>query len=104
MLLSFTWVVVEKASALRLLTYYTLQPNVDLARQAQLEIDSVDGGIMVNSELQARSHIYAVSVPACCVYWWQCLPSCTVHGRLGMWPASTTRCWAGGELSTMTMQ
>jgi hypothetical protein len=37
-----------------------MQPNVGVARRAQLEIDSVDGGIMVNSELQARSHIYAV--------------------------------------------
>jgi len=36
------------------------EPNVDLGRAAGLEIDSVNGGIAVSSELQtSRSHLYA---------------------------------------------
>lgn len=34
------------------------EPNVSLARNAGLEIDENLGGIMVNSELEARTHVY----------------------------------------------
>ncbi|KNC82426.1 hypothetical protein SARC_05296 [Sphaeroforma arctica JP610] len=36
-----------------------IEPNVELAQQARLEIDPKFGGVLVNSELAARSDIYA---------------------------------------------
>eukprot|EP00042_Codosiga_hollandica_P060008 m.920570 g.920570 ORF g.920570 m.920570 type:complete len:626 (-) comp66799_c0_seq1:147-2024(-) len=36
-----------------------LDPNVELAKKANLELDPVKGGILVNAELEARSGIYA---------------------------------------------
>lgn len=42
-----------------------LEPNVDLAKSAGLEVDSDFGGYRVNAELQARSNIWVVSMYAC---------------------------------------
>lgn len=42
-----------------------LEPNVDLAKSAGLEVDSDFGGYRVNAELQARSNIWVVSY---CLY------------------------------------
>lgn len=39
-----------------------LEPNVDLAKSAGLEVDSDFGGYRVNAELQARSNIWVVSI------------------------------------------
>ena len=41
-----------------------LQPNIDLAKSARLEVDPELGGYRVNCELEARSDIWVVS---CCV-------------------------------------
>lgn len=38
-----------------------LEPNVELAKSAGLEVDSDFGGFRVNAELQARSNIWVVS-------------------------------------------
>lgn len=35
--------------------------NVNLAQESNLEIDEVHGGFLVNSELEARNHLYVVS-------------------------------------------
>lgn len=40
-----------------------LIPNTDLARISGLEIDSVLDGVVVNSEMEARTDIYAAGVP-----------------------------------------
>lgn len=37
-----------------------LEPNVELAKSAGLEVDSDFGGFRVNAELQARSNIWVV--------------------------------------------
>ena len=43
-----------------------LQPNVELAKSAGLEVDPQQGGFRVNSELEARSDIWVVSFnPSC---------------------------------------
>ncbi|XP_052276958.1 apoptosis-inducing factor 1, mitochondrial-like isoform X2 [Dreissena polymorpha] len=42
-----------------------LEPNTDLARSANLELDDKHGGFRVNSELQARSDIYVAGDCAC---------------------------------------
>uniref|UniRef100_A0A8C6TN37 Apoptosis-inducing factor 1, mitochondrial n=1 Tax=Neogobius melanostomus TaxID=47308 RepID=A0A8C6TN37_9GOBI len=42
-----------------------LEPNVDLAKSAGLEVDSDFGGFRVNSELQARSNIWVAGDAAC---------------------------------------
>lgn len=39
-----------------------LSANVELAKTAGLEVDSKLGGFHVNSELEARSNIWVVSV------------------------------------------
>lgn len=39
-----------------------LEPNVDLAKSAGLEVDPDFGGYRVNAELQARSNIWVVRV------------------------------------------
>lgn len=44
-----------------------LEPNVDLAKSANLEVDNEYGGFRVNSELQARSDIW-VSGDVSCFY------------------------------------
>lgn len=41
-----------------------LEPNVELAKSAGLEVDSDFGGFRVNAELQARSNIWVVSACA----------------------------------------
>lgn len=38
-----------------------LEPSVELAKSAGLEVDSDFGGFRVNAELQARSNIWVVS-------------------------------------------
>lgn len=37
------------------------KPNVNLAQESDLEIDEIHGGFLVNSELEARNHLYVVS-------------------------------------------
>lgn len=37
------------------------EPNVDLATESGLEVDSTLGGYVVNAELEARRHLYVVS-------------------------------------------
>lgn len=39
-----------------------LRPNVELAQSAGLETDPIQGGYHVNSELEARSNIWVVSI------------------------------------------
>lgn len=39
-----------------------LEPSIELAKSAGLEIDSDFGGYRVNAELQARSNIWVVCV------------------------------------------
>ena len=39
-----------------------LQPNDDIAKRSDLEIDSVRGGVMVNPELEAKPDIWVVGV------------------------------------------
>ena len=39
-----------------------LQPNDDIAKKSDLEIDSVRGGVMVNPELEAKPDIWVVGV------------------------------------------
>lgn len=43
----------------RVIVAVGLQPNTALAEKAQLEIDPIRGGILVNAELEARSDLYA---------------------------------------------
>lgn len=43
----------------RVIVAVGLQPETSLAQKAQLEIDPIRGGIVVNAELEARSDIYA---------------------------------------------
>lgn len=40
-------------------------PNVDLAKAAGLETDPLNGGFVVNAELEARSNLYAAGDVAC---------------------------------------
>jgi len=35
-----------------------LEPNIELARRAGLELDPVRGGVVVNAELEARTDVY----------------------------------------------
>lgn len=37
-----------------------VEPNTELALNSDLEVDAEQGGYLVNTELQARSHLYAV--------------------------------------------
>ncbi len=37
-----------------------LEPNIDLAKAAKLELDPNNGGIVVNPELEARHDLFAV--------------------------------------------
>lgn len=41
------------------------EPNVNLAKDAGLEIDACHGGFVVNAELEARSNLYAAGDVAC---------------------------------------
>jgi apoptosis-inducing factor 1 len=41
------------------------RPNVNLAKEAALEVDSVLGGLVVNAELEARSNLFAAGDVAC---------------------------------------
>ena len=38
-----------------------LDPNVELAKTAGLEVDSKEGGFLVNAELEARRNVWVVS-------------------------------------------
>lgn len=38
-----------------------VEPNTELAEQSDLEVDAELGGFLVNTELQARSNLFAVS-------------------------------------------
>lgn len=37
-----------------------IEPNIELARQAGLEMDEKNGGILVNAELESRTNVFAV--------------------------------------------
>ena len=37
------------------------EPRVEMAEESFLELDPVNGGYLVNSELEARTHLYVVS-------------------------------------------
>lgn len=37
------------------------EPNVNLAHASGLEVDEIRGGFLVNSELEARNHLFVVS-------------------------------------------
>lgn len=39
------------------------EPNISLAQKSGLEVDSAFGGYLVNAELEARRHLYVVSIP-----------------------------------------
>jgi programmed cell death 8 (apoptosis-inducing factor) len=41
------------------------RPNVNLAKEAALEVDSALGGLVVNAELEARSNLFAAGDVAC---------------------------------------
>lgn len=41
------------------------EPNVELAKEADLEVDPCHGGFVVNAELEARSNLYAAGDVAC---------------------------------------
>lgn len=64
-----------------------LEPNVELAKSAGLEVDSDFGGFRVNAELQARSNIWVVS-------------TCRGVSRLlvMLMPSEYTRLWGLGDL------
>lgn len=38
------------------------EPNVNLAKESGLEVDEKYGGYLVNAELEARRHLYVVSI------------------------------------------
>lgn len=38
------------------------EPRIDLAEESFLERDDVNGGYLVNTELEARTHLYIVSI------------------------------------------
>ncbi|XP_013382231.1 apoptosis-inducing factor 1, mitochondrial-like [Lingula anatina] len=42
-----------------------IQPNVELAESAELEVDPIRGGFMVNTEMEARSNLYVAGDAAC---------------------------------------
>lgn len=37
-------------------------PNTEMAEESELEVDPELGGFLVNAEMQARSHLFAVSL------------------------------------------
>lgn len=43
-----------------------IEPNIELASSAGLEVDPENGGFRVNAELEARSDIWVVSNKICC--------------------------------------
>ena len=45
-----------------------LEPNVDLAASAGLEIDDQFGGYRVNAELEARRDVWVVCLTTCASY------------------------------------
>eukprot|EP00111_Clytia_hemisphaerica_P018568 TCONS_00054915-protein len=55
----------EEALADHVVVCVGLQPNVELAKSAGLEVDSQQGGFRVNSELEARSDIWVAGDAAC---------------------------------------
>lgn len=38
------------------------EPNTNLAIESGLEVDTINGGYLVNAELAARNHLYVVSI------------------------------------------
>lgn len=38
------------------------EPNVNIAETSGLEVDKTHGGFLVNAELEARNHLYVVSI------------------------------------------
>ncbi|KAF9969949.1 Apoptosis-inducing factor 1, mitochondrial [Actinomortierella ambigua] len=48
----------EKITADHVVVAVGINPNVELAKKAGLELDEVRGGVVVNAELQARSNVY----------------------------------------------
>lgn len=39
-----------------------VEPNTSIAKSSGLEVDNVIGGFLVNSEMEARSNLYIVSI------------------------------------------
>lgn len=39
-----------------------LQPNDDIAKTSELDIDPMRGGVMANAELEAKPNIWVVSI------------------------------------------
>lgn len=39
-----------------------VEPNTGIAKSSGLEVDNVIGGFLVNSEMEARSNLYIVSI------------------------------------------
>lgn len=50
------------------------EPNTDFAEKSDLEVDPDFGGYLVNTELQARSHLYIVSYDIKCFEHFQMCP------------------------------
>ncbi|KAG0256337.1 Apoptosis-inducing factor 1, mitochondrial, partial [Actinomortierella ambigua] len=48
----------EKITADHVVVAVGINPNVELAKKAGLELDEVRGGVVVNAELQARRNVY----------------------------------------------
>lgn len=60
------------------------EPNISLAKESGLEVDTVHGGYLVNAELAARNNLYVVSMANhLCIYFAGKIIKCTVHTYLG---------------------
>jgi len=55
----------DKVLADHVIVCVGIEPNVDLAKSAGLEVDTTQGGFRVNSELEARSDIWVAGDAAC---------------------------------------
>ncbi len=52
----------EVISADHVVTSIGIEPNVELAKSGNLEIDQINGGIVVNAELEARRNVFSVII------------------------------------------
>ena len=50
----------DSIEADHVVTALGIEPNVELAKLGNLEVDNVNGGIVVNSELEARKNVFSV--------------------------------------------
>lgn len=58
--MSIAFFVIQQVKADQVIVAVGLEPNVELAGGAGLEVDPVLGGFHVNSELEAKSNIWVV--------------------------------------------